>query len=349
LQVFLLGKKKNNNNNNNNNNNIGDDEKMDESINIRTIQTLGELKNAFIDFSVETRESLIAIAGELRRTLEWMKDEVNFRHRNVISCREAVNFAVHELRECENQADDDYTSDCSVEADQLQEARRSLRNAEDELKKAQIWFSRVQKAIQQFGMHVRRLKDLANHRTEMAKAFLDRALMDLERYLAISAPEAGMATTSIDGNFTAQTGITKSTQTGTENLSGKGSGPWVERGVVMVSVDDLPIPEDISDASDFQKVPIDEMKAGLKKLQEMLPVIESGVGASKEYWSKIDNERGLEHPDGYLHIYETFYGHEAIRVEKSGDKWDIVNGRHRVWLAKQMGISKLPVNLVESK
>jgi len=291
---------------------------MSESINIRAVQTIGELKNTFINFSVESRESLIAIEGELRRNLEWLKSEVDIRHRNVMNCRRKVDFAERELRECENQRDDDYTPYCRSEAYQLQEVRRSLRNAEDELKKAQIWLSRVQKAIQQFGVYFRRLKDLANDKTEMAKAFLDRALMDLEKYLAISAPVTGAI---IDGNLSVQTAIAMNSgrQNGTGNLSGKDSRKWVERGVVMVDVANLPVPEDISDASDFQKVPIDDMRAGLAKLQEMLPIIESGVGASKDYWAKIDSERGLEHPDGYLRIYEAFYGHDAIRVEKSGD------------------------------
>ena len=107
------------------------------------------------------------------------------------------------------------------------------------------------------------------------------------------------------------------------------------------------MPKDISNTLDFQKIPMDEMKAGMKKLQEMLPTIESGVGASGDYWAERDRELGLDYPNGYLRIYEAFYGHDAIRVEKSGSNYEIVNGRHRVWLAKQMGIGKLPVSVVE--
>jgi hypothetical protein len=151
----------------------------------------------------------------------------------------------------------------------------------------------------------------------------------------------------VDTFLTRATTTTASTQTGIANLSGKTSGQWVERGVAMVDVAVLPMPEDISNALDFQKIPVDEMKVGLKKLQEMMPIIESGVGASNEYWTKRDNELGLDYPNGYLRIYEAFYGHDAIRVEKSGNNYDIVNGRHRVWLAKQIGIGRLPVSLVE--
>jgi len=322
---------------------------MNESINVRTIQILTNLKNAFIGFSAETQESLIAIENELRRTLDWLKGEVDVRQRHIMRCRDAVHFAERALRECEAQEDDDYVPDCRAEIYELQEARRSLRHAEDELKIARMWFSKIQKAIQQFGTHVRRLKDLATDRTESAKAFLDRATSDLERYLGISTPTIGATGFPVDA-FPA--GATPSVVTAWEveapaEAIGKASGQWVERGVAMVDVVNLPMPEDISNALDFQKIPVDEMKAGLKMLQEMLPIIESGVGASKEYWAKRDNELGLDYPNGYLRIYEAFYGHDAIRVEKSGNNYDIVNGRHRVWLAKQMGISKLPMSLVE--
>lgn len=161
---------------------------MNESINVRTIQTLGNLKNAFIGFSAETQESLIAIENELRRTLDWLKGEADVRQRHVMRCRDEVDFAARALIECEAQEDDDYVPDCRAEIYELQEARRSLRHAEDELKIARVWFSKIQKAIQQFGTHVRRLKDLATDRIETAKAFLDRATNDLERYLGISTP-----------------------------------------------------------------------------------------------------------------------------------------------------------------
>ncbi len=317
---------------------------MNESINVRTIQTLGNMKNAFIGFSAETQESLIALENELRRTLDWLKGEVDLRQRNVMRCRDAVRFAERALRECEAQEDDDYVPDCRAEAYELQEARRSLRRAEEELGVARAWFSRVQKAIQQFGTHVRRLKDLATNRTESAKAFLDRATSDLERYLGISTPATGAYAAAPP---TASSTATTTTRAGLTNLSGAASGRWVERGVGMGDVADLPMPEDISNALDFQKVPMDEMKAGLRRLQEMLPTIESGVGASKEYWAERDQELGLDYPNGYLRIYEAFYGHDAVRVEKSGSNYEIVNGRHRVWLAKLMGIGQLPISVVE--
>ena len=115
-----------------------------------------------------------------------------------------------------------------------------------------------------------------------------------------------------------------------------------------VSVNDLPEPEGITGSQDFQKVSEPDMKAGLLRLQEMQSLIDSGgAAANGDYWSKVDADKGLTYEHGYRRIYDTFYGNDAIRVTKDGDRYDIVNGRHRIWLAKQMGIDTLPMRVVE--
>jgi len=124
-------------------------------------------------------------------------------------------------------------------------------------------------------------------------------------------------------------------------------GDWVDRGIVDVPVANLPEPEGINDASDFEKVPPEEMKVGLTRLQEMKPVIDSGEGANTDYWHEFDRQRGLTYPDGYQKVYESFYGQDAIRLDKDGDQYDIVNGRHRVFRAKQMGIDTVPARVSE--
>jgi hypothetical protein len=48
-------------------------------------------------------------------------------------------------------------------------------------------------------------------------------------------------------------------------------------------------------------------------------------------------------------IYEAFYGDSHIRIVKDGNNYSISNGRHRVWLAKKMGIHSLPASVVEKQ
>ena len=125
------------------------------------------------------------------------------------------------------------------------------------------------------------------------------------------------------------------------------SSDWVDCGIQDVPVADLPAPEGVEDAGDFEKVSAEDMKAGLTRLQEMKPVIASGEGATPDYWREFDRQRGLAYPDGYQKVYESFYGQDAIRLDKDGDQYDIVNGRHRIFMAKQMGIDAVPARVIE--
>ena len=89
------------------------------------------------------------------------------------------------------------------------------------------------------------------------------------------------------------------------------------------------------------------MMAGLSRLQEMQPLIEEGTGANSDYWRAIDTERGLDYADGYQRVHEAFYGNDAIKVTVDGTNYDIINGRHRIWLAQKMGIDYLPMQVTE--
>ena len=126
-----------------------------------------------------------------------------------------------------------------------------------------------------------------------------------------------------------------------------GRSEWVDAGVQEVPVADLPEPDDIRDENDFRKVSEGEMRAGLERLQEMRPAIESGEGSNSDYWARFDEQRGLDYEHGYRRIYDAFYGHDAIRLARDGDRYDIINGRHRIWLAQRMGIGTLPARVIE--
>ena len=114
-----------------------------------------------------------------------------------------------------------------------------------------------------------------------------------------------------------------------------------------VAIAELPDPEGISGSSDFTKYSPEVLQSGIEKLQEMKPAIDSGVGRNSDYWGDYDAAHGLSVPDGYQIVYDSYYGNDHIRVEKDGDRYNIINGRHRIWLAKQMGAESLPMEVVE--
>ncbi|MDP9310388.1 MAG: hypothetical protein M3R24_05780 [Chloroflexota bacterium] len=122
---------------------------------------------------------------------------------------------------------------------------------------------------------------------------------------------------------------------------------WVDKGIKDVALADLPQPEGVSNESDYQKVSKAEMRAGLERLQEMRPTIEGGDGASSDYWAQIDQQQELDYANGHQKIYDAFYGQDSIRLNKDGDDYNIINGRHRIALGKEMGIDTLPARVIE--
>lgn len=125
-------------------------------------------------------------------------------------------------------------------------------------------------------------------------------------------------------------------------------GQFVERGVVMMKVADIPDPPDIHGAEDFRKVPLEQMQSTMSMLQEMIPLINSGVGNKRDYWEQHDDRLGITNPgESFANVYSIFYGSEPIRIENDGGQMHIINGRHRLWVAKQLGMTEVPVSLTE--
>lgn len=124
---------------------------------------------------------------------------------------------------------------------------------------------------------------------------------------------------------------------------------WIDEGIQDVSVETLPQPEGIGGDEDFKKISREEMQDGLEKLQEMKPIIDSGQGASSDYWANVDASNGASYADGYRRVYDAFYGSDAIRIVDDRGQIDIINGRHRIYLAKEMGIESLPARRIRRR
>lgn len=99
-------------------------------------------------------------------------------------------------------------------------------------------------------------------------------------------------------------------------------------------------------AEEYHKVSPEEMQEGLRKLQEVVqPAVQQG--ATAEDFDRMDEAQGLDYAHGYRRIYDAFYGpSEAIAVEKVGERYRVLNGRHRLLLARELGVQALPMRVV---
>ena len=71
-------------------------------------------------------------------------------------------------------------------------------------------------------------------------------------------------------------------------------------------------------------------------------------GYTKDQIYQEDLNRGLSGPNSLSSTYGLFYGSDAIAVEYDSNtgRYNVINGNHRLFAAKQLGIVSLPVKII---
>jgi len=77
----------------------------------------------------------------------------------------------------------------------------------------------------------------------------------------------------------------------------------------------------------------------------MRPQIDAGY--TSDDFADLDKAKGLNYEHGQQRVYDLYYGSDPIAVDKDGDKYDIVSGRHRIFAAKELGLDFIPARVKE--
>ena len=121
---------------------------------------------------------------------------------------------------------------------------------------------------------------------------------------------------------------------------------WKDQGMQNVPVKDLPNPEGVTRSEDFDHhISYEDAIQATKQYQEMQPEIARGT--TGEDFSARDQANGLDYEHGQRRVYDLFHGSDPIRLDKNGDHYDIVSGRHRIFAAKEVGLEKVPAHVIE--
>jgi hypothetical protein len=131
--------------------------------------------------------------------------------------------------------------------------------------------------------------------------------------------------------------------------------------IEFVDVDRLPETPEIRGPQDFsgktladRQANYESLKRDLLRHEQMRPYIEQGHGS--ETWDAWDQQTGIGnfspagYERGYADVYRAYYDTvNAVAVSEVDSQYtDILNGRHRIFLARELGIQKLPVNVRHS-
>ena len=121
---------------------------------------------------------------------------------------------------------------------------------------------------------------------------------------------------------------------------------WVDRGIVDVPVADIPMPEDVTSPEDFNHhISWENAKSATEQLPQIQEAVKSGK-CRDDFWSE-DQKNGMDWAHGKERVYDLFYGNDPIKLDKEGDHYDIVSGRHRIYAAKALGLETIPARLHE--
>jgi hypothetical protein len=86
----------------------------------------------------------------------------------------------------------------------------------------------------------------------------------------------------------------------------------------------------------------DDLAWAFQALHEVVaPAMAEGMGA--DYFADRDRVEGRMGCRSYADTYSGFFGGDAIRVSQRPDgRWEVENGRHRIWVARRMGLDAVP-------
>ncbi len=120
---------------------------------------------------------------------------------------------------------------------------------------------------------------------------------------------------------------------------------WVDRGIVDVPVAQLPDAPDIQRPEDFKKISFEDAIEGVDRLPQIQQEMQAGKTLDDFRQEDLDN--GIQGNGGKAGYYQLFYGSSPIRVDKVGEDYTVIDGRHRIAAARLRGLETLPAHVVE--
>jgi hypothetical protein len=123
---------------------------------------------------------------------------------------------------------------------------------------------------------------------------------------------------------------------------------WEDKGVIDVPVANLPDPEGVESPQDFDHhITWEDAQSATKQLPKIQDLVKNGK--TGDDFSTEDQAAGLDYAHGKRRVYDLYYGSDPIRLDKDGDHYDIISGRHRIYAAKELGLSTIPARVKEKR
>ena len=170
------------------------------SAHVLSIQALEEFKGHLTRFNAQAQEILNATEIEIRRTLDWLQERLNYWRNEVRRRQEILAQAERALSACRASGWYDkngyyHEPPCTAQWEAVRRARTYLAEAEAELRTVQEWTRLVERQAEEYHRQAQRLKAWLDGELPKANAFLERKITTLHSYVAMGISSGGYVTT----------------------------------------------------------------------------------------------------------------------------------------------------------
>jgi hypothetical protein len=283
------------------------------------LQALADSRSAVQKYLAEVETVEVRLSQAIRSVETHVDKEIHERVRQ----REV---AEAELRSCQAQED----ANCAAEA-------AAFRRACERLERAQVARAKLIDAIGGFTPARQRFMDVVRSTVPDAVEFLNVRSRAIEEF----AQQSG---SSALGAMPAAAGIPSGGRPGSSgNLAGAG----IPKGYALVPLDLI---DDAGSAvagpGDFAKgYSPQDLEWAYRAFDEVvLPALQRGLGS--DYFHDRDLREGRQGTRSYSDTFSGFFGDSAIKLDARSDgRFEVSNGYHRIWVARQCGRSAVPARI----
>lgn len=304
-----------------------------------SIETLPPMRGALIRLRARLPEILDAMERETERANRILGEYHHGLDRRVRHWQQVVEAAENE--------------------EEKARAQRALDEIEARLRELKLQLRTLRELLERYRAQSRRAHTYFNDATRAATDSLASTQAAALAYLALAPTLDGGAASPIAAAAAPAISVATAAAVSETTLDAakahdKGPLPTLPAGFEWVSLDQLEL-VDLPERADFKKVSYEDMCRGLELLHtEMVPLFRQHPAAGRDVFEDFDRRHGristgLVHPRSLANLYDKFFfGHEHIRVVRARGHTNYVieNGRHRVRIARDLGLKHVPAQVV---
>ncbi len=159
------------------------------SAHVHSLEKLLDFQAGIATYAHQAKEALCSIEMDIRRTLEWIEERLQFWQKEVRRAEEEVFKAKQELARRKLIRVGDRPADTTEQEIALAKAQQRLNYAEEKRAACRRWLRDLPEAINEYQAYAVNYQTILESDVPRMNAFLDRKMDLLEAYTQVSASD----------------------------------------------------------------------------------------------------------------------------------------------------------------